>query len=321
MPLTVNYDFLKEKKFDYPFRILISGSSQSGKTTFARELLNGNGIFKQSVRSVRYCHPDYLTELPVDWHNSLDIPVSYQSGIPSLDEMCKMENHTCIVLDDLYEEAIMSRAADYLFRVLSGKKNISVIIMSQRYFAKGRFGMNIRNNCNFTVMMRNSDGRVNERIARNLDLSTAIHKAVEDTYANNYYPYIFVDSSPRGQVSGYRCYTNIFGKVQTVFNQRGMKSFIISEHDFLSNFTIINNTTAKRKVDQTENKTATDDKTNKTIEDGVDKKDEKRDSECESKQETGESIKETNTREIIKVRSRELRNKQKIRRRFGNSLY
>ena len=168
-------------------------------------------------------------------------------------------------------------------------------------------------------MMRNSDGRVNERIARNLDLSTAIHKAVEDTYANNYYPYIFVDSSPRGQVSGYRCYTDIFGKFQSVFNQRGMKAYIINEHEFLSNFTIINNITAKRK-DQTENKT--DDKTNKTIEDnGGDKEDEKRDSDCESKQETGESIKENNTREVIKVRSRELRNKQKIRRRFGNSLY
>ena len=327
MPLTVNYEFLKEKKFDYPFRIFISGLSQSGKTYFARELLNNNGIFKQSVKSVRYCHPDYLTELPVDWHDSLDVPVSYQSGIPTLDEMCKMENHTCIVLDDLYEEAIMSRPVDYLFRVLSGKKNISVIIMSQRYFAHGRFGMNIRNNCNFTIMMRNSDGRVNERIARNLDLSTAINKAIEDTYADNYYPYIFVDSSPRGQVSGYRCYTDIFGKFQSVFNQRGMKAYIINEHEFLSNFTIINNTTAKRKVDQIENKSdnssnITNEEIRKIIEkDGVDKEDEKRDSDCESKQETGESIKENNTSELIKARSKELRNKQKLRRRFGHSLY
>ena len=232
MPLTVNYHVLQEKKFDYPFRIFISGSSQSGKTYFARELLYNTEIFKQSIKCVHYCHPDYLSELPVDWDETLDVPVSYQSGIPTLDELCRLEPHTCLVLDDLYEEAILSRQIDYLFRVLSGKKNISVIIMSQRYFAQGRFGMNIRNNCNFTVMMRNSDGRVNQKIAITMNLSVAVNKAIEDTYADNYYPYIFIDSSPRGQVSNYRCYTSIFGTAQIVFNQRGMKAYIINDMNF-----------------------------------------------------------------------------------------
>ena len=248
MPLTLNYNVLKEDKFDYPFRIFVSGSSQSGKTYFSRELLNNPEIFKKPIKSVRYCHPDYLTDLPVDWHNTLNVPVSYQAGIPSLDEMCNLEPDTCLVLDDLYEEAIQSRPVDYLFRVLSGKKNISVIIMSQRYFAHGRFGMNIRNNCNFTVMMRNSDGRVNLRIAQNMSLIQAFNKAVEDVYSENYYPYIFVDSSPRGLVSNYRLYTDIFSTVQTVFTHKGMKAYIINEHDFLANFDIINNITAKRKI-------------------------------------------------------------------------
>ena len=122
MPLTVNYHVLQENKFDYPFRVFISGSSQSGKTHFARELLYHTEIFKQSIKCVHYCHPDYLSELPVDWHESLDVPVSYQSGIPTLDELCRLEPHTCLVLDDLYEEAIISRQVDYLFRVLSGKR-------------------------------------------------------------------------------------------------------------------------------------------------------------------------------------------------------
>ena len=320
MPLTVNYHILEENKFDYPFRIFISGSSQSGKTHFAGKLLQYHEIFNKSVESICYCHPDYLTDLPVDWHETLDIPVTYQSKIPSLDEITKMESHTCIVLDDLYEEALLSRAVDYLFRVLSGKKNISVIIMSQRYFAHGRFGMNIRNNCNFTVMMRNSDGRVNERIARNLDLSTATNKAIEDTYSNNYYPYIFVDSSPRGQVSGYRCYTNIFGSVQTVFNQRGMKAYIINEQDFLSNFTIINTTTAKRNIDQSNRPAVI--KSDLTSEsNGEHKANEIRNTDCESKQETREAIEKTTASERIKDRSRQLWNKRKLKRRLGNNLF
>jgi len=264
MPLTVKYDILAQNKFDYPFRMFLSGSSQSGKTYFARELLQNSEIFNQSIKSVRYCHPDYLDDLPVDWHDSLKVSVSYQSGLPSLDELCQLEPHTCLVLDDLYEEAILSRPIDYLFRVLSGKKNISVIIMSQRYFSQGRFGMNIRNNCNFTVMMRNSDSRVNSRIATSLNLNVAIKKAMDNTYVDNYYPYIFVDSSPRGQVSNYRVYTNIFGRYQEVYNTRGMKSYVIVEKDFLRYFSIINNATAEIKNGGNSEKEIRDSETSNT---------------------------------------------------------
>ena len=74
MPLSVNYHVLEESKFEYPFRIFISGSSQSGKTYFAREVLKNSTIFQQEIRSVRHCHPDYLPELPVGWHELLHAP-------------------------------------------------------------------------------------------------------------------------------------------------------------------------------------------------------------------------------------------------------
>ena len=247
MPLTVKYDILEENKFDYPFRLFVSGSSQSGKTHFARDLLANSQIFNGKISHVHYYHPDYLSERPVEWHSSLSIPVTYQSGIPNMNDLCKLERHSCVVIDDLYEECTNSQAIDYLFRVLSGKKMLNVIVMSQRYFAQGRFGMNIRNNCNFTVLMRNADGRVNSRVASLLNEKTAIMRAIEDTYANNYYPYIFVDSSPRGQVSGYKVYTNIFGRYQEVYDIRGMKSYVIAENDFLQNFSLINNANAEIK--------------------------------------------------------------------------
>jgi len=285
---------MEDNKFEYPFRIFISGSSQAGKTYFARELLNSKNLFRETVTSVRYCHPDYLTERPVNWHETLDIPVSYQFNIPSLEEMCDLEPHTCLVLDDLYEECLTSKAVDYLFRVLSGKKKINVIIMSQRYFAQGRFGMNIRNNCNFTVMMRNADGRVNIKIASLLDLKQSIKKAVEDTYKNNYYPYVFIDSSPRGQVSNYRCYTSIFGRVQIAFSHRGMKKYIINEQDFLANFEIINKSTAERK------------------DNGIDKEDKIQFSNIKSKQPPGEKTETNYIRE--RSRKRALRNNRRLER-------
>ena len=161
MPLTVNYHTTETIEFDYPFRIFLSGSSQSGKTYFARELLENSDIFRKQVEQIKYYHPDYLEDRPVDWHKTLPIPISYQTGIPTLEELCEIAPNTCLVLDDLYEECIYSKAIDYLFRVLSGKRNLCVMIMSQRYFSHGRYALNIRNNCNFTVLMRNLDSRVN----------------------------------------------------------------------------------------------------------------------------------------------------------------
>ena len=140
--LLVNYQEKENVYFESPFRMMLSGSSQSGKTYFAEKLFKHN-LFKQNIRSVSYRHPDYLETVPVNWHKTLSIPVHYQSGLPTLDELTNLEPYTCIVLDDLYEECVGSKTIDYLFRVLSGKKNLSIIIMSQRYFAKGRFAMNI----------------------------------------------------------------------------------------------------------------------------------------------------------------------------------
>ena len=170
MPLNVKYTTLEEKNFEYPFRMFISGSSQSGKTHFSEQLLK-NSVFQKNPTQVFYYHPDYLSTTPVNWHESMKIPVTYATGVPSISDLCKIDEFSCVVLDDLYEECVNEKSIDYLFRVLSGKKNISVIIMSQRYFATGKFAMNIRNNCNYTVLMRNVDGKINSRISTLMGLS------------------------------------------------------------------------------------------------------------------------------------------------------
>jgi len=302
MPISLKYTQMVQKTFDYPFRCFVSGSSQSGKTSFSHKLLQHGDLFSNNVKEVIYYHPDYLADIPLSWHKTLKIPVSYQSGIPTLDELCALKPHTCVVLDDLYEECINSSAIDYLFRVLSGKFNLSVLILSQRYFAKGKFGLNIRNNCNYTVLMRNVDARLNVRVAGALSLRIAIQKAIDDTYANNYWPYIFIDSTPKAQVSTYRCYTDIFNKFQIAFRNNGMKAYIISETDFLRNFELSGNNTAIKR-------------------DGSNSEKELRKKIREQKSETqSDSIRkiEDNFEQEIQTRAKKLRKK---RRRFRKNIY
>ena len=238
MPLNVKYTTLEEKKFEYPFRMFISGSSQSGKTHFSEQLLK-NSVFQKNPTQVFYYHPDYLSTTPVNWHETMKIPVTYATGVPSISDLCKIDEFSCVVLDDLYEECVNEKSIDYLFRVLSGKKNVSVIIMSQRYFATGKFAMNIRNNCNYTVLMRNVDGKINSRISTLMGLQRPVNNAIKSVFPNNYWPYLFIDSTPRGQVSRYRVYTNIFGSYQTVYSDDGMKAVIVTEKDFLRHFKIL----------------------------------------------------------------------------------
>ena len=259
MPLTVTYREIENVKFEYPFRMIISGSSQSGKTSFAKQLLENTSLFDGELKNILYCYPDYLSETPVQWHEDLELPVTYQTGLPTLNELCTLESDTVIVLDDLYEECITAKQMDYLFRVLSGKKRLSVIIMTQRFFAQGRYAMNIRNCCNFTVLMRNADERLNYRIAYLFKSTSAINKIIDTEFGKEGYPYIFVDSSPKGQITGNRLYTNIFATFMEVYDRSGMKGFIIREKDFHDNFTIINNNTAKRNGSDTKRKLSTSD--------------------------------------------------------------
>ena len=241
--LVFNFRELHEKKFEFPFRMFLSGSSQSGKTTFAGKILSAD-LFKQRITSIIYFHPDYLDQAPVNWHNQLKVHVSYKTGLPTLNELCVVEEGSCIVLDDLYEECVSSKAIDYLFRVLSGKKNLSVIIMSQRYFAQGRYGMNIRNNVNYTVLMRNADARINRKIATLLNVEKQLQKI---SFEEKQYPYVLIDASPSALGSGYRVYEDIFSEHQIVYSDSGMRGYVISEKEFERFFTKLNKNTAQVK--------------------------------------------------------------------------
>ena len=138
----IRYREISNFEFAQIFRIFISGSSSAGKTYFAKTLLQQN-LFQFS--RVYYYHPDFHEHSPVSWHEEFDKPVLYQAGIPTLKELLEIPEHSCLVFDDLFSQCCESKDIDYLFRVLSSKRKLNVIIMTQRYFAEGKCGLSIRN--------------------------------------------------------------------------------------------------------------------------------------------------------------------------------
>ena len=239
MPLSVKGDIINEAKFCFPWRMILSGSSESGKTRFARDLLQRQDLFSDKVTSIVYHYPCFIDETPVGWHNEIGIPVSYKIGLPTQDELVNLPPNTCVILDDLYDEAIKSDAIDHLFRVISGKKKICVMIMTQNNFTSGKYGRDIRNSCNFAVLFRNCcDSNINLRVTTMAGLRKAYLAATTNEQACMY-PYLFIDQSQRGQLSRYRLYTDIFGKFKTAWSVAGMKGYVIDESDFLSVYAAI----------------------------------------------------------------------------------
>ena len=76
----VTYREIKDFDYNSIFRVFISGSSGSGKTSFTKQLLKKK-VF--DYKRIYYYHPDFHQDCPVDWQDSLDVDVVFRSLFPS----------------------------------------------------------------------------------------------------------------------------------------------------------------------------------------------------------------------------------------------
>ena len=221
------------------WRVFISGSSSAGKTYFARQLLK-SGFFKYD--RIYYFHPDIQEDFPVEWN---ELPVFCQAGLPSLDDLLGMPPYSVVILDDLFTESCKEKHISYLFRVLSSKKKLHIIIMTQRYFAEKSNGLNIRNCSNYHVLMRNADERTNERVGYSMKLTDEI-KTANEINKNKLYPYIFIDRTNEARVSGIQVYTDIFSTEKQVV-WKNCTSYLVSADEFEEKYEILDSVSAKLK--------------------------------------------------------------------------
>ena len=234
-------------KFADIFRVFISGSSSAGKTYFAQKFLHEN-LF--NFKRIYYFHPDFHETAPVDW----PFDVVFHAGLPSLDDLLAIPEHSCLIFDDLYHECVGSSEIDYLYRVLSSKRKLHCFIMTQRYFAQGKYALNIRNSSNYHILMRNADERTNLRAADTMNLKCEILKA-NQCNEKEMYPYIFIDRTSQARVTGIKVYIDIFSKYRKVIMQSKL-FYLIADKDFKARFKTIDNSVAveheteKRKVQE-----------------------------------------------------------------------
>ena len=154
-----------------------------------------------------------------------------------------MPENSCVVLDDLVEECFSSKTIDYLFRVLSSKRKLHVILMSQRYYHMGRYSLSIRNSSNYHVLMRCVNKSMMNRIATDLGLKQEVTKAQEYTTSQTY-PYIFIDRNPLARANKCEVFIDVLGSTFVLVKGQ-MKYFLLAESEFKKCFDIIDSEIAK----------------------------------------------------------------------------
>ena len=236
----IRYREISNFNFSPIFRVFISGCSASGKTHFAHQLLQSKLI---QYERVYYFHPDFHEKAPVTWHETLSKPVLYHPGVPSLNELLEIPEHSVLVFDDLMTQCCESKQIDYLFRVLSSKRKLNILIMTQRYFSNGKCGLSIRNSSNYHVLLRNADARTNLLVANAMQLKPEITRAQTENKAR-LYPYIFIDRTNEARVNNLQIFTDIFSCHKEVIIG-SMKYFLISESDFNQQYHCVGDNLAK----------------------------------------------------------------------------
>ena len=203
MPQTRELETIKHVNYFKPLRAIFSGSSQSGKTRLIGKILEKQEkLFGDKFQLVKYYYPQYLDECPVDWHNVIDTPITYESGFPEKDDILQMPQNSLLIIDDNMTKVVKSELMRQVFNVISGKRNISVICVTQNYFTKGVYSRDIRNSCNFVALFRNcADAGLNTRVCNAFGLGKAYAAAEQDVFQTKVYPYVWIDQSQRAQLS------------------------------------------------------------------------------------------------------------------------
>lgn len=157
-----------------PFRLLICGSSGSGKT--------------QTLLSLLYNMPNTFENIFITTKNKDEPLYNYleeklgkkglkiTEGIDKLPDLDKLdkETQTLIVMDDLVGEKNQKPMEDYFLR--ARKKNCSLVYITQSYYAVPKM---IRNNLTYLIIKQVSSMKNLTMIAREYDLGLEKKKLMD----------------------------------------------------------------------------------------------------------------------------------------------
>ena len=181
--------------FKHPFTCLIAGKTNSGKTVLLEKILiNKDKIIDKNIDKIFVCYKAY--QPAYDVIKLINTPTKFIEGLPDISEFDSTENNL-LVLDDLQSECSESQEIAKFFSVYSHHKSISIFILNQNIFPKGKCQRDISLNCTNMIVFNNPRDR---QQIRTLGLQmypknySSFLSIFEDAVKNhNGYGYLFLD--------------------------------------------------------------------------------------------------------------------------------
>ena len=175
------------------FRLLVSGPTGCGKTSFVKKLIQSKRL-KKKIRHVYYCYPDSFDEPPVDWHEIPDLIITYCPFIPDHDFIKNIKKGSLLVLDDVFDTAIKSRAISDALRIHS-RRRFSMVLITQNFFDSGQHSVSMRNQLNAVALFRNFGNiRTNRQVADQLDVKSQFLQAEKYTENQKFNPIVILSA-------------------------------------------------------------------------------------------------------------------------------
>ena len=147
-----------ELKFRCPMRLVINGSSLSGKSyLILRMLQNRYQIFDQHFSQIMYVFPNSMEESREDYLRALkniDRHIVFCEGLQNLDleELKFGKSHKLIIFDDMMHELAESSMISNLVSRDSHHFNISYILTTQNFYFKGKYSLDVRRNASDLIL-------------------------------------------------------------------------------------------------------------------------------------------------------------------------
>jgi len=143
--------------FKHPFSYLIVGPTNAGKSVLLEKILiNKEKIMDKKFDRIVFCYKAYQKSYEV--LKDLNTPIKFIDGLPNVSEFNSDENNL-LILDDLMNECAESEEISKFFRVYSHHMNISIFILNQNIFPKGKCQRDISLNVSYMIVFNNPRDR------------------------------------------------------------------------------------------------------------------------------------------------------------------
>ena len=186
----------EDLEFKHPFSMLISGSRETGKTHFTKQLiLKQKQFISKPIDSIHWFAPsrqhEIIDELKASFENFF-----FHNGLPKEDItefLQSFPGSKLIVIDDLMEEAGQRKDVKHLF-TRGRHENISVILLSQNDFHQSKHYLEMSRNTDYPVIFKNVRNAANISIfARQMGLKDFLPKAFKDA-TREAFSYLLLDT-------------------------------------------------------------------------------------------------------------------------------